>query len=310
MSPISRWGAPRRLPQWLQFAAVAATAWATMATSRPLQPRRNYPAWRAMAVPEHAFDGVHARLWIAKSGKEGLGVTVRLVSATAQPDVALRLLLRVGDGLAVRSEVATANLQPGQPAHLYVPLPFDAERAWNAGQRAGTLAVELTAGGQAAARWLLPLGHYSLAPHELVPRYTRIPDACLPLAPADARRNFAGAELSARIDRLADRQGYVVAVHVQRSPGGPQSGSRSEARTLAPLHLVAARLADNTETAATPPPPVLEAAGESTLWTLDFPRPFGYATPRATATLTLRAGAETLSWPLTCEPEPRPGVTP
>ena len=142
----------------LRFAAVAAAALASVATSAmpppPYLTTRDYPIWRPAAPAHLELDACGALdAWVAKSGKSGVGVTVRVshLCERARSAQILEVSLAM-DGEVVRGEPpATAlELEPHAGRHVYVPLPFDNERAWNQGVRRGelTIAVDVGAGRQ------------------------------------------------------------------------------------------------------------------------------------------------------------------
>jgi hypothetical protein len=147
--------------QLLGPAAVVACALASAATS-PLRVSypRNYPAW-VLLEPARATRGASSlELWVSKSGKEGIGVTVEVQSCGESGEGkrnaegrGQRLEL-LGAALAVGGQAFPAELpaarevRAGETIHLYLPIPFDNERLWNQGQREGQLQVRLRLDGQ------------------------------------------------------------------------------------------------------------------------------------------------------------------
>jgi hypothetical protein len=146
-------GAPRvRAP--LRAAAVAAAAMASLATSAmpppPYVTTRDYPIWRPAAPAHLELDACGALdAWVSKSGKSGVGVTVRVSHLCERPRAARVLEVSlVMDGEVAAGELPgeALALTPHASRHAYVPLPFDNERAWNQGVRRGELVVAVDVG--------------------------------------------------------------------------------------------------------------------------------------------------------------------
>jgi hypothetical protein len=113
-------------------------------------------------------------VWVSKSGKQGLGVTIAIASHGQPCRVAVR---HAELGLADRRVVADALPPPVDIAaagehYLYVPFRFDNEASWNRGERAASLTLVLDAGGDAVALEL-PLEHHRDGPHKRVDAYAR-----------------------------------------------------------------------------------------------------------------------------------------
>lgn len=152
-------GAPARV--WLERGALVLAAVACMATSRPMQVR-NYPMWEIGAgepapgddgkrrdpqgLPADATIGcASVRAFVAKSGKEGVGLGVRVDSTGGACEVALDGRLSAGDvTVAAATRVGVGR---GGREHAYLAFAFDNERLWNDGVRDGALALTVTAGG-------------------------------------------------------------------------------------------------------------------------------------------------------------------
>lgn len=143
------------MPRWLQLLVVATGAYLSLATpARPPHPfdyPRGYPVW--LLEPDQARLGcAEVKVWVAKSGKSGIGVTVRARNATAEPCrfavAAVSLALRSGVTVGAPAALEESDLAPGALTYAYVALPFDHERAWNGagGRLDGELRVQTTAG--------------------------------------------------------------------------------------------------------------------------------------------------------------------
>jgi hypothetical protein len=148
------WLLRRRLPPvrprspHLHLGALVVSALSCLATPAP-RFWRNYPVWETGAPTERRLDCARARLWVSKAGKEGLGVTVA-VQADGEAACRVRVeraLLTVGDRrIAAAALPEPAAVAPGTTTYLYLPFAFDANAAWNHGQRDALLLVALAAG--------------------------------------------------------------------------------------------------------------------------------------------------------------------
>jgi hypothetical protein len=152
-------------PGWLQAAALLAAALASLATPAPRHPRA-FPAWTIEGTSERTVDGLGLRVWVAKSGKEGIGLTLRARADGRPRQLALRARISIAG-----EEVAQGALAPravGPEAHLYLPLPFDNERRWNRGENEGVLELAVQVDGRALEPWRLRLGQSRPGPHRRV----------------------------------------------------------------------------------------------------------------------------------------------
>ena len=169
MDPTDLYALPVLLPAWLWLrrAPAASTRWtprdllrvlavlacgvASAATS-PLRVSfpRNYPAWTLLEPVRVAREQSSLELWVSKSGKEGIGLTL-LVLNCGERGRELELLeavLTVGGETHAAELPAPRQVRSGEAASLYLPIPFDNQRLWNQGQRAGELRVRVRWGGQ------------------------------------------------------------------------------------------------------------------------------------------------------------------
>jgi hypothetical protein len=145
----------------LELAAVIVAALASMAT-QPSRVERNFPAWAVDADPELETGCLTAKIWVAKSGKQGMGASLRVRArgeASCQVEILNAQLSIAGatieaSGLPVRKTVAGA-----EEAHVYLPFAFDNERMWNSGRRTGELVIQLRLNIGAVVRWRLPMIH-------------------------------------------------------------------------------------------------------------------------------------------------------
>ena len=187
-----RCGAGRDAPplRWHHATVVGIAAFASMATPAPRYPR-NFPAWQVVTNSHTTVDCAKLLMWVAKSGKTGIGVAVRVTRASeASCPVIVKTL-----GLDLRDSPSTAQAgsPPSHPfpllsanahsghtatptmasgivppnaelaaeasvATVYIPVPFDNNTAWNRGRRDGIIELTLTVNG-AKHRWAVPVRH-------------------------------------------------------------------------------------------------------------------------------------------------------
>ena len=126
----------------LRGGALVAVTLACAATPAPRY-ARNYPRWVVKRGQDARAGCVIASAYPVKSGKTGLGMTVRLRSTES----------------VARQASSPASAQEGcADEHVYLPFLFDSERAWNDGVRTATVTIELEAGG-ARHTWTLDVAH-------------------------------------------------------------------------------------------------------------------------------------------------------
>lgn len=141
----------------------AATGFIALACAATPAPRyqRDYPFWEVTGNAAPVFGCAEAAAWVSKSGKTGLGLTVRLHATGGACSVdltgaSLELVdRRVARGVPERRHLDLARCQV---EHVYVPFRFDSEAAWNAGVRSGTIDIQLATGGVSRA-WRMPAEH-------------------------------------------------------------------------------------------------------------------------------------------------------
>ena len=122
--------------------------------------RRQYPRWTVDAPPDAIAwrDCAGARAFVRKSGKAGVGIALELRSNRDCTVEIARAELVLADGTRARGEVLPiAPLRGRSLVHLWLPVPFDGDRAWNRGVRAATLELDLAIAGAAQPTIALPL---------------------------------------------------------------------------------------------------------------------------------------------------------
>lgn len=199
MLPLAyRWMVTRAYPaqrparRGLEYAAILTAALASVATSAPPPPLydqpREYPMW-SVVDPHHGLvvDCVRTRLWVAKSGKQGLGLGLTAESSCAAPaslslqgSLALTEDTRMSKIDAMSLAAPVIALEPGQTQRVYLPVAFDNERAWDEGRRVALLSL----------RWVVSSADRSVDVNQtLLLRHARVADHRIrPLEPHPARR--------------------------------------------------------------------------------------------------------------------------
>src|SRR5688572_16844210 len=120
-----------------RLAVVTLAAAASIATPAPrYRYPRNYPVWQVESGGSWSYGCVAAEAWVSKSGKEGMGLTLKLT-----PTGASGCYVSIGGGgFTVAGREVTAGgcpldvkVPPGGPSHLYLPFFFDNQKLWNEG---------------------------------------------------------------------------------------------------------------------------------------------------------------------------------
>ena len=142
-------------------AAVFAVGCATSAGPEPLA------YWTVAAPATHAVGCATAEVWVSKSGKTGLGLTVALATAEPVCQVELRSATLTVAGRAVPASPPPAALvlTPGGAQYRYLPFLFDNDGAWRAGVRTAEVMLHLRAADAPAPPLRLPLEQHLLRPH-------------------------------------------------------------------------------------------------------------------------------------------------
>lgn len=123
--------------------------------------QRDYPFWEVQGDTARVLGCAEAAAWVVKSGKTGLGLTVRLHATGGPCRVDLTAAeLRLADGTDVRGvpERRRVDLARCQVEHVYLPFRFDSEAAWNLGVRSGRIELVVGSGG-ALHRWRMRAEH-------------------------------------------------------------------------------------------------------------------------------------------------------
>lgn len=141
---------------------------------------RNYPVWQISEVAQTTRGCAEFNVWISRSGKEGLGLTLRarnLVEDSCEltfSSIQVHVAREGHEGQLTDHEII---LLAGEEHHIYVPIFFPSESLWNAGEREGRLDMEFTVEG-ARKSWSLSMQHYYDGPYRTI-------SAC-----DDERRNY------------------------------------------------------------------------------------------------------------------------
>lgn len=168
-------GAPRRSEGVIgRLLVVAVAALASAATSAPaVRYPRNYPAWQVISGSPVAYGCAELEAWVAKSGKQGMGVTVSAATRDGRPcRVTVRsATFRVG-ALAVPAARLPEPVEAAAgtaPALLYLPFAFDNQTAWNRGDDTGVLELRLSVGDAPETAAVVELVHRRAGAHRRTP---------------------------------------------------------------------------------------------------------------------------------------------
>jgi hypothetical protein len=123
--------------------------------------------WEIADPVVHCVHGLEVRPWVAKSGKDGVGVVVRFDAVDETPrtiDVEMGQLViwrdrQDGENLtrtAMADDVETTTIDGS--GSLYLPFEFDNETAWHEGLRQGSLRINLSVDDR-LVRMRLPIVH-------------------------------------------------------------------------------------------------------------------------------------------------------
>jgi hypothetical protein len=148
---------PPSCREGLRSAAVVASGLACMAT-QVTQYTRVYPHWRFDEPARRTLACAEVETWVARSGKEGAGVTVEVRAPDVSCEVSIEraeLWLRERS-IAARSLPGTLQLHSGETLHAWLVFPFDGDAAWNAGEHKARLRLGLRT-GDATQEWDLGL---------------------------------------------------------------------------------------------------------------------------------------------------------
>lgn len=158
MLGVSLWWMRRDAPTLpirssLRVLGLAAVALASMATSAMPPPMilsaRDYPIWRlSQPIAQQLDPCVTARAWISKSGRQGVGITLRLDHLCDDerqvPVQRVAMTLSSHRTFAVpKDKLPTLLLGPKSTQHAYLPIPFDNLAAWEQGAHAGVLEISV-----------------------------------------------------------------------------------------------------------------------------------------------------------------------
>ena len=129
----ARPGAAARTAPWARLAALGAAALTASATSPGPLYYRPLPIWSVVPPAPGALACARPELWVSKSGREGVGLTLAVHAPQAACTVRIERVTFVLPGAG--SFVAAGfpeelTVPPGQVIHRYVPIAFDNGAAW------------------------------------------------------------------------------------------------------------------------------------------------------------------------------------
>ena len=146
-----------RLAQKLRLPLLIVAALACLATPAT-RFERNYPAWTFDSGtdggygPRLSYGCADIAAFVAKSGKEGMGVAFELQNATRDLcTIEVVYAAFVPEGQTVRPHggmPGQVQLTPEETQDAYLGFPFDNEALWNSGRRKGVLHVTFKVQGE------------------------------------------------------------------------------------------------------------------------------------------------------------------
>jgi len=136
------------LPRWVRAGAVLFAAAASLATS-PARLTRPYPLWQVADGGDAQLGCADVHVWAAKSGKEGMGLMVRITGRSAGTVSIEDARFELGSAsYAAIARPPPFELVAGTTARAYLGFPFDGDDAWSRGERDGVVVLRLAACGQ------------------------------------------------------------------------------------------------------------------------------------------------------------------
>jgi hypothetical protein len=143
--PSPRWNGPA----WTRTIVLGGASLTAAATSPARGPYYYHPLpmWSAVGGTRQSVACADVDLWVSKSGRQGVGLTIALESRGVPCTLHLdRLALVIpGEGEHIASlPPERVDLEPDRRIHRYVALSFDNAAAWHHNQRAGFVRVDVT----------------------------------------------------------------------------------------------------------------------------------------------------------------------
>jgi hypothetical protein len=170
-APLSVWWmlanpSRRASPTWARLTVLLFAALGSMATQAPRM-HRQYPEWRITSEATLTLGCSELRVWVSKTGKEGMAITLR-TSGQSGCTVAIRGARFQVDGVDHPCGALPPPfvLDGSQALHGYLPFPFDGEKAWNRGQREGRLWLSIVEGNEPPRDFALAMVYRLDAFHE------------------------------------------------------------------------------------------------------------------------------------------------
>lgn len=135
---------------------VLVAAGASLATSAP--PSRAYPSWEVTGDSGRRVGCSVTRAFIARSGKQGIGVGFSILGLDSCNVTATAQLHLAGITLKPDKNPGFVHVTEKDTRYLYVPIFFDNNASWNRGEREAELEVIVQAGDD-KQRWTTSLLH-------------------------------------------------------------------------------------------------------------------------------------------------------
>ena len=115
------------------------------------------PRWYLAAPATYAASCVEAEAWIRKSGKTGLGLSLRLRSSRDCSFAVRDVRIVFGNGAIHARPLPEVKLPGRSQLYAWVPVTFDNDAMWNAGRTEAMVELDVVADGAPAAVWRIPV---------------------------------------------------------------------------------------------------------------------------------------------------------
>ena len=111
------------------------------------------PRWRLVTPASYAATCVEADAWIRKTGKQGIGIALRLRSRGDCTFAIASAHLLVDDKPIGAGSLAPISLPGRSQLYAWLPVRFDNNALWNDDRDDATLELEVVVAGQSAPTW-------------------------------------------------------------------------------------------------------------------------------------------------------------
>jgi hypothetical protein len=115
------------------------------------------PRWRLIAPASYAASCIDGAAWIRKSGKTGIGLSLRLRSRGDCSFAIRGSRLVVGGHAIPTGSLAEIRLPGRSQLYAWLPVRFDNDALWNDDRNDATIELDVVVAGQPASTWSIPV---------------------------------------------------------------------------------------------------------------------------------------------------------